>query len=82
MWETVLSLLPEEPAKALESSIQEARPDNDAVKAAVAQNDVDPGTEVRRGTHLRGGLKVIEISTRSVPSYLNDLESLMPVCLQ
>ena len=53
IWETVLSLLPDELAKALESSIQEAKPDSDAIKAAVAQNEVVPGAEVRRGTHLR-----------------------------
>lgn len=53
IWETVLSLLPDELAKTLESSIRETRPDNDAIKAAVAQNEVVPGAEVRRGTHLR-----------------------------
>ena len=53
VWETVLSLLPDELAKTLESFIQETRPDNDAIKAAVAQNEMVPGTEVRRGTHLR-----------------------------
>jgi hypothetical protein len=53
IWETVLSLLPDELAKALESSIQETRPDNDAIKAAVAQSEVVPGAEIRRGTHLR-----------------------------
>lgn len=53
IWETVLSRLPDELARALESSIQEARPDNDAIKAAVAHNEVVPGAEVRRGTHLR-----------------------------
>ena len=53
IWETVLSLLPEELAKALESSIQETRPDNDAIKAAMAQGEMVPGAEVRRGTHLR-----------------------------
>jgi hypothetical protein len=53
VWDTVLSLLPEELAKTLESSLQEARPDNDAIKAAVAQNEVVPGAEVLRGTHLR-----------------------------
>lgn len=53
IWETVLSLLPEELAKALEGSIQEARPDNDAIKAAVLQNEAVPGAEVRRGSHLR-----------------------------
>jgi hypothetical protein len=53
IWETVLSLLPDELAKVLESSIQETKPDSDAIKAAVAQNEVVPGAEVRRGTHLR-----------------------------
>ena len=53
IWETALSLLPDELAKALDASIQEAKPDNDAIKAAVAQNEVVPGAEVRRGTHLR-----------------------------
>ena len=53
VWETVLSLLPDELAKTLEASIQETRPDNDAIKAAVAQNEVVPGAEVRRGTHVR-----------------------------
>jgi hypothetical protein len=53
VWETVLSLLPDELAKALESSIQETRPDNEAIKAAVAQNELIPGAEVRRGSHLR-----------------------------
>jgi Siphovirus Gp157 len=53
VWETMLSLLPDEFTKTLESSILEARPDNDAIKAAVAQNEVVPGAEVRRGSHLR-----------------------------
>lgn len=53
IWETVLSLLPDELAKALESSIQETRPDNDVIRAAVAQNEAVPGAEVRRGSHLR-----------------------------
>jgi len=53
IWETVLSMLPEELAKTLEASIQETRPDNDAIKAAVAQSLFVPGAEVSRGTHLR-----------------------------
>ena len=53
IWETVLSNLPDELAKSLESSVQETRPDNDAIKAAVAQSEVAPGAEVRRGLHLR-----------------------------
>ena len=53
VWETILSLLPDELAKALESSVQEARPNADAIKAAAMRNEQVPGTEVRRGSHLR-----------------------------
>lgn len=53
IWETVLSFLPDELTKVLESSIQATRPDNDAIKAAVARNEIVPGAEVRRGSHLR-----------------------------
>jgi hypothetical protein len=53
VWETVLTLLPEELTKTLESSVQEIRPDSDVIKAAVVQNELVPGAEVRRGTHLR-----------------------------
>ena len=53
IWETVLSILPDELAKTLESSVQETRPDNDAIKAALAQSEAVPGAEVRRGFHLR-----------------------------
>jgi hypothetical protein len=53
IWETMLSLLPDELAKTLELSIKEVYPDNDAIRTALAQNEVVPGAEVRRGTHLR-----------------------------
>lgn len=53
VWEMVRSLLPEELVNLLESSIQETRPDNDAIKAAVARSEVVPGAAVRRGVHLR-----------------------------
>lgn len=53
IWETVLTLLPNELAKRLESSVQEIQPDNDAIKAAAAQNEAVPGAEVRRGFHIR-----------------------------
>ena len=52
-WETVLSVLPDGLAKTLESSIQETRPNADAIKTAAARNEHVPGTEVRRGSHLR-----------------------------
>ena len=53
IWETALSLLPDELAKALESSLQDARPNSDAIKAAAMRNEHVPGTEVRRAWHLR-----------------------------
>ena len=53
IWETVLSFLPEELAKDLESSVQETRPNADAIKAALARQEQVPGADVRRGFHLR-----------------------------
>jgi hypothetical protein len=53
VWETVVSLLPDELAMALESSVREIRPDTDAIKAAAMRNEQIQGTEVRRGSHLR-----------------------------
>jgi len=53
IWETVLSFLPEELAKELESSVQETRPNADAIKAALARQEQVPGADVRRGFHLR-----------------------------
>lgn len=53
VWEKVLSLLPEELRKNLESSVQETRPDNDAIRAAHERREVVPGVEVRKGFHLR-----------------------------
>lgn len=53
VWETILSLLPDEIAKALESSVQGSRPNADAIKVAALRDEQVPGTEVRRGSHLR-----------------------------
>ena len=53
VWETVLSLLPDEVSRSLESSVQETRPNADAIRAALMQGENVPGTEVRRGFHLR-----------------------------
>ena len=53
LWETVLTVLPEELARALESSVQGAKPDTDAIKAAALRQQQVPGAEVRRGLHLR-----------------------------
>ena len=53
VWETVLSLLPDELSRSLESSVQETRPNPDAIKAAAMRNEQVPGAEVRRRSHLR-----------------------------
>ena len=53
LWETVLSLLPEELSRSLESSVQGNKPDTDAIKAATLRQEQVPGAEVRRGWHLR-----------------------------
>lgn len=42
VWETVLSRLPDELSRSLESSVEETRPDNDAIKRAASQNEVVP----------------------------------------
>jgi hypothetical protein len=53
IWDTVLSLLPEELANALEASVLETRPNAEVIKAAAARNEQVPGAEVLRGSHLR-----------------------------
>lgn len=53
VWQTVLSLLPDQLAMALVSCVQEKRPNTEAIKAAAMQDGQVPGTEIRRGSHLR-----------------------------
>ena len=53
IWETILTVLPNELATIVESSVQGTRPDVEAIKEAVARSEVVPGAEVRRGVHLR-----------------------------
>lgn len=53
VWQTVLSLLPDQLALALMSSVQEKRPNAEAIKMAAMQDGQVPGTEIRRGSHLR-----------------------------
>jgi hypothetical protein len=53
VWQTVLSLLPDQLAMALMSSVQEKRPNAEAIKQATMQDGHVPGAEVRRGLHLR-----------------------------
>lgn len=53
VWQTVLSLLPDQLAMTLMSSVQEKRPNAEAIKMAAMQDGHVPGAEIRRGSHLR-----------------------------
>jgi hypothetical protein len=53
VWQTVLSLLPDQLAMALMSSVQEKRPNAEAIKQAAIQGGHVAGAEIRRGSHLR-----------------------------
>jgi hypothetical protein len=53
VWQTILSLLPDQLKMALLSSVQEKRPNAEAIKMAAMQDGQVPGAEVRRGSHLR-----------------------------
>ena len=53
VWETVLSLLPDELASSLELCVLETRPNAEAIKAAAMRDEQVPGAEIRRGSHLR-----------------------------
>ena len=53
LWETVLSLLPDEFTKSLSSSIQARQPNAAAIIDAFSRSEPVPGAEVLRGSHLR-----------------------------
>lgn len=53
LWETALSNLPDKLGRMLEASIQESRPDVEAIRAAIQREEPVPGAELRRGWHLR-----------------------------
>jgi hypothetical protein len=53
LWTTVLSNLPDELGRMLESAVEESRPDTDSIKAAILHEERVPGAELRRGWHLR-----------------------------
>ena len=53
VWETVLSNLPDELGKMIESTVEESRPDTDTIKAAIQREEEVPGAVLRRGWHLR-----------------------------
>jgi len=52
-WERVMENLPEDLKRLLVASIQEAVPNNEAIKSAVQNQIAIPGAEVYRGDHLR-----------------------------
>ncbi len=53
LWETILANLPDELARLLEVTVQESKPDFDAIKAAIQREELVSGAELRRGWHLR-----------------------------
>ena len=53
LWETVLSVLPEELERAITACIQETKPDIEAIKAAALRQQRVAGAEIRRNSHLR-----------------------------
>ena len=53
LWTTVLSNLPDELGRMLESAVEESMPDTDSIKAAILHEERVPGAELRRGWHLR-----------------------------
>lgn len=53
LWETLISHLPIETERELSACIRQMKPSNEAIKLAVGAHEEVPGTEVRRGFHLR-----------------------------
>lgn len=53
VWERLVASVPEETRRSLEAAIQDASPNNEAIKQAVQNQIVVPGAEVFRGDHLR-----------------------------
>jgi hypothetical protein len=53
LWETVLANLPDELGKMLESTVEESRPDTEAIRFAILKEEQVSGAELKRGWHLR-----------------------------
>jgi hypothetical protein len=53
LWEEIVGALPQAMGRALVSSIQDTRPNSEAIKAAAGHAQSVPGAEVYRGEHLR-----------------------------
>lgn len=53
LWERLVASVPEEMKHLLMAAIQDAAPDNEAIKQAVQNHIAVPGAEVFRGEHLR-----------------------------
>jgi Siphovirus Gp157 len=64
IWETVLSVLPDELSQSLESSVQETRPNADAIKAAAMRNEHVPGLGGHPNPAIEGQFKTIENDLR------------------
>ncbi len=53
LWEEIVAALPPAMGRALTASIQNTKPDSEAIKAAAGLAQSVPGVEVYRGDHLR-----------------------------
>jgi len=53
LWETLLANLPDELGKMLESTLEESRPDTEAIRFAILKEEQVSGAELKRGWHLR-----------------------------
>jgi hypothetical protein len=53
LWQSVVTLLPEDTSKVLASCIRSDKPCTDAIKEAVNRYGEIPGAQVKRGIHLR-----------------------------
>ena len=53
LWQEVLAFLPEDTSKVLANCVRDDRPSNDAIKEAASRFEEVPGTQIKRGIHLR-----------------------------
>jgi hypothetical protein len=53
LWETVLANLPYELSRMPEATIQESRPDTEAIRFAILKEEQVSGAALKRGWHLR-----------------------------
>ena len=53
LWQEVLAFLREDTSKVLVNCVRDDRPSNDAIKEAASRFEEVPGTQIKRGIHLR-----------------------------